>query len=42
MVGLREIPENEYTYHIELIDIGFPKVKDMYKKRLKGIQRKML
>lgn len=36
---LREIPD-EFTYHIELIDIGFPKVKDMYKKRLKTIKEK--
>ena len=36
---LREIPD-EYTYHIELIDIGFPKVKDMYKKRLKVFKEK--
>lgn len=36
---LREIP-GEYTYHIELIDIGFPKVKDMYRKRLKVFKEK--
>lgn len=36
---LREIPD-EYTYHIELIDIGFPKVKDMYRKRLKVFKEK--
>ena len=36
---LREIPD-EYTYHIELIDVGFPKVKDMYKKRLKVFKEK--
>ena len=36
---LREIPE-EYTYHIELIDIGFPKVKEMYRKRLKVFKEK--
>lgn len=36
---LREIPD-EYTYHIELIDTGFPKVKDMYKKRLKVFKEK--
>ena len=36
---LREIPE-EYTYHIELIDVGFPKVRDMYKKRLKVFKEK--
>lgn len=36
---LREIP-NEYTYHVELIDIGFPKVKDMYKRRTKVFREK--
>lgn len=36
---LREIP-GEYTYHIELIDVGFPKVKEMYKKRLKVFKEK--
>ena len=36
---LREIPD-EYTYHIELIDIGFPQVKDMYRKRLKVFKEK--
>lgn len=36
---LREIPD-EYTYHIELIDIGFPKVRDMYKRRLKVFKEK--
>lgn len=36
---LREIPE-EYTYHIELIDVGFPKVKEMYKNRLKVFKEK--
>lgn len=36
---LREIPD-EYTYHIELIDVGFPKVKDMYRKRLKVFKEK--
>lgn len=36
---LREIPD-EYTYHVELIDIGFPKVKDMYKKRLSVFKEK--
>ena len=36
---LREIPD-EYTYHIELIDIGFPKVKEMYRKRLKVFKEK--
>ena len=36
---LREIP-NEYTYHIELIDVGFPKVKEMYRKRLKVFKEK--
>ena len=36
---LREIPD-EYTYHIELIDIGFPKVREMYKNRLKVFKEK--
>lgn len=36
---LREIPD-EYTYHIELIDVGFPKVKEMYRKRLKVFKEK--
>lgn len=36
---LREIPE-QYTFHIELIDIGFPKVKEMYKKRLSVFKKK--
>lgn len=36
---LREIPE-QYTFHIELIDIGFPKVKEMYKKRLNVFKKK--
>lgn len=36
---LREIPD-EYTYHIELIDVGFPKVKEMYKRRLKVFKEK--
>ena len=36
---LREIPD-EFTYHIELIDVGFPKVKEMYRKRLKVFKEK--
>ena len=36
---LREIPD-EYTYHIELIDVGFPKVKEMYRHRLKVFKEK--
>lgn len=36
---LREIPE-EYTYHIELIDVGFEKVKRMYKDRLSVFKEK--
>lgn len=36
---LREIPD-EYTYHIELIDVGFEKVKRMYKDRLSVFKEK--
>ena len=36
---LREIPD-KYTFHIELIDVGFPKVKEMYKKRLSVFKKK--
>lgn len=38
---LREIP-GQYTYHIELIDVGFEKVKSMYKKRLPVFKQKCL
>ena len=36
---LREIPD-EYTYHNELIDVGYPKVKEMYRHRLKVFKEK--
>ena len=32
---LREYGPDMYTFYVELIDIGFSKVNDMYRKRLK-------
>ena len=37
---LREYAPDAYTFYIELVDIGFPKVLDMYKKRLKIFKKK--
>lgn len=37
---LREYAPDAYTFYIELVDIGFPKVVDMYKKRLKVFKKK--
>ena len=32
---LREYGPNMYTFYVELVDIGFPKVNEMYRKRMK-------
>ena len=37
---LREYAPDAYTFYIELVDMGFPKVVDMYKKRLKVFKKK--
>lgn len=37
---LREYSQTEYTYYIELVDRGFSRVYDMYKKRLKHFKNK--
>lgn len=37
---LREYAPDAYTFYIELVDTGFPKVVEMYKKRLKVFKKK--
>ena len=37
---LREYGPEAYTFYIELVDTGFPKVVDMYRKRLKVFKKK--
>ena len=37
---LREYSENDYTFYVELVDIGFKRVYDMYKKRLPVFKKK--
>lgn len=37
---LREYGPDTFTFYVELVDIGFPKVVDMYKKRLKVFKKK--
>jgi len=37
---LREYSSSEYTFYIELVDRGFGRVYDMYKKRLKHFKTK--
>ena len=37
---LREYSPNDYTFYVELVDIGFKKVYEMYKKRLPVFKKK--
>jgi len=37
---LREYAPDEYTFYVELVDIGFQKVYDMYKRRLPVFKKK--
>ena len=37
---LREYSKDEYTFYIELVDIGFKRAYDMYKKRLPIFKKK--
>ena len=37
---LREYSESDDTYYVELVDVGFPRVNNMWKKRLPVFKRK--
>ena len=37
---LREFNDTDYTFYVELVDEGFKKVKEMYKKRLPVFKKK--
>ena len=37
---LREYSPDMFTFYVEIVDVGFPKVVEMYKKRLKVFKEK--
>ncbi|MNW19337.1 hypothetical protein D3C71_2192810 [compost metagenome] len=37
---LRDYGSDKYTFYFDMLDIGFPQVEDMFKKRLRVFKKK--